>query len=83
MFVTPGTLPDFAHKLSREAAESIARNWWKLLVSGLLLIVAGVLLLTISWTVDGVAVFIDALFIVEGIMFAVTTGTTSAYGAQM
>jgi uncharacterized membrane protein HdeD (DUF308 family) len=74
MFVAPGTWPDFAHKLSREAAESIARNWWKLLLSGLLLIVAGVLLFTIDWRVSSLAVFIGALFIAEGIMLAVTTG---------
>ena len=48
MFVAPGTVPDFAHKLSREAAESVASNWWRLLVNGLLLIVAGVLIFTID-----------------------------------
>jgi uncharacterized membrane protein HdeD (DUF308 family) len=48
MFVSPGTVPDFAHKLSREAAESVARNWYRLLVNGLLLIVAGVLIFTID-----------------------------------
>jgi hypothetical protein len=36
MFVTPGTVPDFAHKFSREAAERVSRNWSLLLFNGLL-----------------------------------------------
>jgi uncharacterized membrane protein HdeD (DUF308 family) len=74
MFVSPGTVPDFAHKLSREAAESVARNWYRLLVNGLLLIVAGVLIFTIDWSVGSLATFLGALFIVEGVMMALTTG---------
>jgi hypothetical protein len=38
MFVSPG---DFAHRLSREAAQSVASNWWRFLLNGVLLIVAG------------------------------------------
>ena len=74
MFVAPGTVPDFAHKLSREAAERVARNWSLLLVNGLLLIVAGVLIFTIDWSVRSLATFIGALFIFEGISMALTSG---------
>jgi hypothetical protein len=74
MFVAPGTVPDFAHKLSREAAESVASNWWRLLVNGLLLIVAGVLIFTIDWSVSSLATFLGALFILEGVAMALTTG---------
>ena len=74
MFVAPGTVPDFAHKLSREAAQSVARNWSLLLFNGLLLIVAGVLIFSIDWSVRSLATFIGALFIVEGISMALTTG---------
>jgi uncharacterized membrane protein HdeD (DUF308 family) len=74
MFVAPGTVPDFAHKLSREAAQSVARNWSLLLSGGLLLIVAGVLIFTINWSVRSLATFLGALFIVEGISMALTSG---------
>jgi uncharacterized membrane protein HdeD (DUF308 family) len=74
MFFAPGTLPDFAHKLTRDAAERIARNAWVLLLNGLLLFVAGVLIFTIDWSVRSLATFIGALFIFEGISFAMTTG---------
>jgi hypothetical protein len=74
MFVAPGTLPAFAQKLSREAAQRIASNAWKVLLDGVVLLVAGVLILTIDWTVGSLATFIGALFIVEGVSLAVTTG---------
>jgi uncharacterized membrane protein HdeD (DUF308 family) len=74
MFVAPGTVPDFAHKLSREAAERVARNWYLLFLNGLLLIVAGVLIFSIDWSVRSLATFLGALFIVEGISMALTSG---------
>jgi uncharacterized membrane protein HdeD (DUF308 family) len=74
MFVAPGTVPDFAHKLSREAAERVARNWYLLLLNGLLLIVAGVLIFSIDWSIRSLATFIGALFILEGISMALTSG---------
>ncbi len=74
MFVFPGTLPDFTHKLTREAAERVASNWWRLLLNGAVLIVAGVLIFSIGWDVRSLATFIGALFIVEGIMMSVTSG---------
>src|ERR1700761_1184129 len=74
MFVAPGTVPDFAHKLSREAAERVARNWSLLLLNGLTLIVAGVLIFSINWSVRSLATFLGALFILEGISMALTSG---------
>jgi uncharacterized membrane protein HdeD (DUF308 family) len=74
MFVAPGTLPDFTHKLTRQAAERVASNWWKLLLNGALLIVAGVLIFSIDWDVRSLATFIGALFIVEGVMMSLTSG---------
>jgi uncharacterized membrane protein HdeD (DUF308 family) len=77
MFVAPGTVPDFAHKLSREAAERVARNWYLLLLNGLLLIVAGVLIFSIDWSIRSLATFIGALFVLEGISMALTSGIDS------
>jgi uncharacterized membrane protein HdeD (DUF308 family) len=74
MFVAPGTLPDFTHKFTREAAQRVASNWWKLLLNGAVLIVAGVLIFSIDWSVRSLATFIGALFIVEGVMMSLTSG---------
>jgi uncharacterized membrane protein HdeD (DUF308 family) len=74
MFVTPGSTPDIGHKLTRTAAERVARNWPLLLLNGALLIVAGVLIFSIQWTVRELATFIGALFILQGVMEALTTG---------
>jgi uncharacterized membrane protein HdeD (DUF308 family) len=74
MFVAPGTVPDFGQKLTREAAQRVAANWWRLLVNGLALIVAGVLIFSINWSIRSLATFIGALFILQGISYALTTG---------
>jgi uncharacterized membrane protein HdeD (DUF308 family) len=74
MFVTPGTNPDVGQKLTRAAAERVARNWPVLLLNGVLLIVAGILIFSIDWTVSELATFIGVLFILEGVVEALTTG---------
>jgi uncharacterized membrane protein HdeD (DUF308 family) len=74
MFVTPGTTPRFGYKLTRDAAQQIASNWWLLLLNGALLIVAGVLIFSIDWTIRSLATFIGVLFIVQGIAEALTIG---------
>jgi uncharacterized membrane protein HdeD (DUF308 family) len=74
MFVAPGVKPDLGRKLTRDAAQQVARNWWLLLVNGALLVVAGVLIFSIDWTVRELATFIGALFIFQGVADALTTG---------
>src|SRR4051794_28104952 len=74
MFVAPGTAPTLGYTLSREAAQSVARNWWVLLLNGAVLIVAGFLIFSIEWTVSSLATFIGAVFIVQGIAWALTSG---------
>jgi uncharacterized membrane protein HdeD (DUF308 family) len=74
MFIAPGTLPDITQKFTREATQRVASNWWRLLINGLLLIVAGVLIFSIQWSVDSLAAFIGALFVVEGVTTALTVG---------
>jgi uncharacterized membrane protein HdeD (DUF308 family) len=74
MLANPGTLHEFGRTLSRDAAERIARNWWQLLLNGLVLIVAGVLIFSIDWTVRSLATFIGALFIFQGLSEALDGG---------
>jgi hypothetical protein len=78
MFVAPGSTPPFGYKLTRAAAEQVARNWWVLLLNGLLLMVAGVLIFSIDWTVSSLSTFLGILFIVQGIAYALTTGIDAA-----
>ena len=81
MFVAPGSEPSIGYRLSRDAAEQVARNWWLLLLNGALLIVAGFLIFSIDWTVRGLATFIGAVFIVQGIANALTSESTIGCGA--
>jgi uncharacterized membrane protein HdeD (DUF308 family) len=74
MFVAPGSVSALGHKLTRDAAQQIARNWWLLLLNGALLVVAGVLIFSIDWTTRSLATFIGALFILQGVSEALTTG---------
>jgi uncharacterized membrane protein HdeD (DUF308 family) len=74
MFVTPGSTPDIGHKLTRRAAEQVARNWSLLLLNGALLVVAGIVIFSIDWTIRELATFIGALFILQGLVEALTTG---------
>ena len=73
MFVFPGN-PGLDQKLTRAAAEKVSRNWRVLLINGALLIVAGILVFSIDWTVRELATFIGALFILQGVVEALTTG---------
>jgi uncharacterized membrane protein HdeD (DUF308 family) len=66
MLTAPGSTTWPPRQLSRALAERLAANWSKLLVNGLLLIVAGVLIFTIDWSVSSLSTFIGALFIFEG-----------------
>jgi len=71
MFVAPGSI---GRTLTRDAAQQLARNWGVLLVNGVLLIVAGVLIFSIDWSVRSLATFIGVLFVFEGLSFALTSG---------
>jgi uncharacterized membrane protein HdeD (DUF308 family) len=73
MFAVPGSVP-FAQQLTRDAAKQVARNWWVLLLSGVVGIVAGFLIFSIDWTIRDLATFIGALFIFQGVAEALTTG---------
>jgi uncharacterized membrane protein HdeD (DUF308 family) len=74
MFAVPGTTPRFGYKLTRVAAEEMARNWWVLLLNGAVLIVSGVLIFSIDWTIRSLATFIGAVFIFQGVAEALTSG---------
>ena len=74
MYVTPASFDSFGHRLTRDAAEGLARNWTTLLFNGLVLVVAGVLIFSIDWSVSSLSTFIGALFIFEGIYAMLVAG---------
>jgi uncharacterized membrane protein HdeD (DUF308 family) len=67
-------VPDLGRNLTRQAAQRVADNWWRLLVNGLALIVAGILIFSSNWSIRSLATFIGALFILQGITYALATG---------
>jgi uncharacterized membrane protein HdeD (DUF308 family) len=70
---TPGATGSLGHRLKRDAAERLARNWTTLLLNGLVLIIAGVLIFSIDWSVSSLSTFIGALFVFEGIWLMATS----------
>ena len=77
MLLTPASFDSLGRELSHAAAERLSRNWPRLLLNGMLLIVAGVLIFSIDWSVSSLAVFIGALFIFEGFGALLTPGIGS------
>jgi uncharacterized membrane protein HdeD (DUF308 family) len=74
MFAYPGGVPAVGYKLTRGVAQQVARNWWVLLLNGAVLVVAGVLIFGIDWTIRDLATFIGALFVFQGVAEALTSG---------
>jgi uncharacterized membrane protein HdeD (DUF308 family) len=74
MLFNPASTYGIGQRLTRDAAERLARNWSMVLFSGALLIVSGVLILSIDWTVRSLATFVGALFIFHGLIEAATLG---------
>jgi uncharacterized membrane protein HdeD (DUF308 family) len=77
MFVTPASFDSFGRQLTHAAAERLSRNWTTALFSGLLLILAGVLIFSIDWSVRSLSIFIGALFVFEGFGAMLTSGIDS------
>src|SRR3954465_7617634 len=74
MFVTPASFGSFGRRLTHDAAERLARNWTTLLLNGSVFVIAGVLILSIDWSVRSLSTFIGALFIFEGLWAILTVG---------
>jgi uncharacterized membrane protein HdeD (DUF308 family) len=58
--------PVSATKVDKATAERISKNWWILLLSGIVSVIAGMLILTINWTVEDLALFVAILFVFRG-----------------
>jgi uncharacterized membrane protein HdeD (DUF308 family) len=58
--------------VTREDVEAIAKTWWLFAITGVLSVIAGVILLEIDWTLKNLAYFVGAVFIVRGIFDLLT-----------
>jgi uncharacterized membrane protein HdeD (DUF308 family) len=58
---------------TRDQIDNVSRNWWVLLLTGIISAVAGGIILFTDWTVGDLAVFVGALLVFRGIfvMFSV------------
>jgi uncharacterized membrane protein HdeD (DUF308 family) len=56
--------------ISLAEAEKMSRNWWLLLANGILAIIAGILILSIPWTIRSLEIFFGAYLIVRGVLQA-------------
>ncbi len=74
MFVTPASFTGFGRRLTHDAAERLARNWTTLLLNGIVLVIAGVLIFSIDWSVRSLSTFLGTLFILEGVWAIFTIG---------
>lgn len=55
-----------------DEAEQVASSWWVFLVTGVISVVFGALILAIEWSVNGLAAFVGALFIIQGAAYLIT-----------
>ncbi len=58
---------------TREQIDNVSRNWWVLLLTGIVGVVAGGIILFTDWTVSDLAAFVGAVLLFRGIftMFSV------------
>jgi len=58
---------------TRDQIDNVSRNWWVLLLTGIVGVVAGGMILAIDWTVSDLATFVGAVLLFRGIftMFSV------------
>ncbi len=74
MHVTPMSFDSLGRKPLYATARRLSRNWTTVLLNGTALIVAGVLIFSVEWSVESLAVLIGALFVLEGLGAIATTG---------
>ena len=51
-----------------QTVEQASRGWWTVLVSGVLSVVAGMIILSIDWTVADLAIFVGAYLVFRGLV---------------
>ena len=71
---------------TRDQIDNISRNWWVLLLTGIVSVVAGGIILFTDWSVGDLATFVGALLVFQGVftMFSVPLdGSTRGWSAGL
>jgi uncharacterized membrane protein HdeD (DUF308 family) len=58
--------------IDQATAREIAKSWWILLVAGIISVVVGMVILSIDWTAEDLALIVAILFIVRGVLQALS-----------
>jgi len=64
------TNPMTSGRIDKTNAAEIAKAWWVVLVAGLISVVVGIVILSIDWTAEDLALIVAILFIVGGVLHA-------------
>jgi uncharacterized membrane protein HdeD (DUF308 family) len=59
-------------RIDRTNAAEIAKTWWVVLLTGIISVVVGIVILSIDWTAEDLALIVAILFIVRGVLQAVS-----------
>ena len=59
-------------RIDQTNAAEIAKTWWVVLLAGIISVVVGIVILSIDWTAEDLAVIVAILFIVRGILQALS-----------
>jgi len=59
-------------RIDQTNAAEIAKMWWVVLLAGVISVVVGIVVLSIDWTAEDLAVIVAILFIVRGILQALS-----------
>ena len=59
-------------RIDQTNAAEIAKLWWVVLLAGVISVVVGIVVLSIDWTAEDLAVIVAILFIVRGILQALS-----------
>ena len=58
--------------LDRPSAETLSKQWWILLLSGIFSAVVGIIILSVQWTLSDLAAVVSIFFVVNGVFRAAT-----------
>ena len=59
-------------RIDQTNAAEIAKTWWVVLLAGVISVVVGIVILSIDWTAEDLALIVAILFIVRGVLQAVS-----------
>ena len=59
-------------RIDRTNAAEIAKTWWVVLLTGIISVVVGIVILSIDWTAEDLALIVAILLVVRGVLQAIS-----------